>query len=110
MTLYGGNHDWVHVDDFCRAVKLVNDHAELLNGLAINVGSGRSITNQEVVDTVGLVTGRPIKICPVPPKPQDSHIWVADNGKIRSLGWKPKISLYEGIKRVYESQRASLGN
>ena len=108
FTLYEGKHDWVHVDDFIRAIEIISKVMGIINGAVINVGGGREITNEEVVETLHTISGKlpPMKIAPK--KATDSTVWMANNGKIRSLGWKQKISLYEGLKKVYEYKKSNI--
>jgi len=102
FTLQEGKHDWVHVDDLIRAIDIVSKCMHLISGAVINVGGGREITNNEVMETVGMIAGKIPQLTVAPKKPTDSTVWCANNGKIRSLGWKQKISLYEGLKRCYD--------
>jgi nucleoside-diphosphate-sugar epimerase len=107
FTLYNGNHDWIHISDFVDAIAIVLKYMTVLNGLVINVGTGREISNDEVVQTLQTISGKAPVMSIAPKKVQDSNRWVADNSKIKSLGWKQHISLYEGIKRVYDYRRAN---
>jgi len=102
FTLMEGKHDWLHVDDFCSAVEVVLKNISLLNGLVINAGSGREFTNGEVLEILNIISGKKANITIAPKKAQDSNTWVANNGRIRALGWKQKVSLYEGLKRIYD--------
>jgi len=106
FTLMEGKHDWLHIEDFCNAVETIIRNIDLLNGLIINVGSGREFTNGEVTEILNVISGKKANITIAPKKIYDSNTWVANNGKIRALGWKQKISLYEGLKRVYDYKTA----
>jgi len=110
FTLMDGKHDWLHVEDFCNAVEIIIKNMSLLNGLVINVGSGKEFSNQDVLELINIISGKKANITIAPKKLWDSNKWVANNGKIMALGWKQKISLYDGLKRVYESKRTSNTN
>ncbi|MEK7112560.1 MAG: GDP-L-fucose synthase, partial [Patescibacteria group bacterium] len=67
----------------------------------INVGTGVATSNQEVVKLLEDIAGKKVKTRKAP---SDRFLWVADNSKIKSLGWKPEVLLGEGLKRVYETK------
>lgn len=98
MPLSDGTHDWVYVDDFCRALVKIIDCD--FSGI-INVGTGVTTSNQEVVKLLEDIAGKKVKTRKAP---SDRFLWVADNSKIKSLGWKPEVLLREGLKRVYEAK------
>jgi len=98
LIMQEGNHDWVYINDFARAIQIILKNIDLINGLIVNVGSGINITNEEVVSTMLLLSGKNLSVKRVR---GDNPLWVADSSKIRSLGWKPKVCLYDGLKRVY---------
>ena len=99
FVMWRGNHDWVYIDDFARAIQIILFNIETINGLIINVGSGMNLTNEEVVGTMILLTGKDLSIQRTG---EGNPLWVADSSKIRSLGWKPKVCLYDGLKNVYQ--------
>jgi nucleoside-diphosphate-sugar epimerase len=101
FLLRDGNHDWVYVDDFARATQIILKNIHLLSGLTLNVGTGINITNEEIITTLLLATGTKLLMKKIE---GNNPLWVADSGKIRSLGWKPKVSIYEGLKRCYEGK------
>ena len=100
FMMYDGNHDWVYVDDFAKAILIILKNMPIVNGLTINVGTGINITNREIIETMMLISGSELTVKPMG---GGNPLWVANSDKIRTLGWKPKISLYEGLKRVYNA-------
>lgn len=104
FTLYEGNHDWIYIDDFVNGIKKVIENADILNGLVINIGNGKNFSNLEVLETLELIAGKDVDLEMISAKKSDSKLWVANCSKIKSLGWKPKVSLYKGLKRVYEAK------
>jgi GDP-L-fucose synthase len=100
FLMYDGNHDWVHVDDFAKAILIILKSMPIVNGLTINVGSGINISNREVIETMMLISGGELVVKPMG---GGNPLWVANSDKIRTLGWKPRISLYDGLKRVYNA-------
>jgi nucleoside-diphosphate-sugar epimerase len=99
MDISPGSHDFIHVDDFIDAIfhLIENPHP----GEIYNIGTGLQYTNEEVVNMIEKVVGRDIKKHLVGKlRPFDSDKWVCDYSKLARLGWKPKITLYEGIKKL----------
>lgn len=101
-----GARDFVYIDDVvdgCLLAASVSSAA----GEIINIGSGRQATAGEVVNLLSRLI--PGSLAPswgtIPPRPGPS-VWVADIGKARRiLGWKPKVSLEEGLRRTVEWMR-----
>ncbi len=95
----GPRRDLVFVDDVAEAC-LRAATAPGVDGLAINVGSGRETSNEEVVRAVERVTGRAIRTRPgrYPRHGTDAEHWLADVSRAGELlGWRPRRSLAEGL-------------
>jgi len=95
--------DFVHIDDVIDCSLLAMEH--ITDGTAINIGSGRLTNFLEIIDIFTDFAGYSPTIKPLLHKPVGVHTrycnmsYVADR-----LGWKPKISLREGLRRVYDRQ------
>lgn len=99
FTIYNGAHDWVYIDDFVRGVILTLEYVHV-KGEIINLGSGISITNFNVVTTFEEAAGSKVnfKLKSEKYHKYDVDIWQADISKAdKLLGWQPKISLREGL-------------
>ena len=68
----------------------------------INVGSGEDLTIRELAETVARAVGYQGKFVQDTSKPDGTMRKIMDVSRIRGLGWKPNISLEEGIKLTYE--------
>jgi GDP-L-fucose synthase len=68
----------------------------------INVGSGTDLTIRELAEMVAAVVGFSGQILFDPAKPDGAPRKLLDVGLLQSLGWKPRISLREGLGAVYE--------
>ncbi len=87
--------DYTHVDDVVAALELAMQKETVGRGEVINLGCGEPHTVNEVAHLVG---GR---VEFVPELPGEVRMTHADNTKARNLlGWKPTISLQEGIMRL----------
>jgi GDP-L-fucose synthase len=102
VTLWGtGNpyREFLHVDDMAAATlfALEND----LEYDLYNVGSGSDLMIKELAELVQTVVGHKGKIIWDSSKPDGTPKKIMDSSKLRSLGWKPKINLKEGIHSTY---------
>lgn len=68
----------------------------------INVGSGIEVTIRELAKLVKEVVGYKGKIVFDKTKPDGNLRKFLNSNKIKSLGWKPKYSLYKGLKDTYK--------
>ena len=74
----------------------------------VNVGSGDDITILDLTRTVMAVLGYESTIVHDRTKPDGTPRKLMDGGKLRALGWKPQVSLEEGIARSYGAFLAGL--
>ncbi len=93
--------DFVHIDDVLDLVFILMDHVS--DGSACNIGSG---TLTSFLDLIGIFTrmaGYSPEIKPLLDKPVGVHSRYSDMSLVQEkFGWKPLISLEEGMKRVYD--------
>lgn len=74
-----------------------------------NLGNSRPVTLREMIDTVSSVVGKPAKIDQRPPQPGDVERTFADLTRSRAeLGYDPKVSLQEGVRRQWDWTRSTL--
>src|SRR5213594_3957653 len=91
--------DFSFVEDIAR-VNLLAAETDKLNGLAVNVGSGRGIPIREIAEQISDV----LKI-DIPPKingefrPGEMRHLTSDTALARSAGYKPIVDLSDGIAR-----------
>ena len=103
VILWGSGNpmrEFLHVDDLAQAVKyfLEND----TRGSLYNVGSGKDITIKLLAETVKLVIGHKGSIHWDKTKPDGTPRKLMDSSKIQLLGWKPEITLQNGIISTYD--------
>ena len=75
----------------------------------INVGTGEDISIRELAGLVAEVTGYDGEIRFDTTKPDGTPRKLLDVTKIKGLGWSPKTSLKEGIRKTYEWYLNRLG-
>ena len=101
--------EFLHADDLADACVFLlknYDSPEL-----INIGSGTDVTIRELAELVCEVLGYDGTLAFDPTKPDGTPRKLMDSSRLFSLGWKPKISLREGIAHAHtwclENQPAS---
>lgn len=100
INLAPGVHDFIHIDDFVNGLIALMNHPK--PGEVFNFGSGLQLGNSDVVEIVEAITNKPILRNLVNKMHEyDTTTWVADISKAKSLGWEPKISFQEGLKRLW---------
>ena len=100
--------EFLHVDDLaaaCLFMLNLENPPDL-----VNVGSGVEVTIRELAEKVKAATGCPAEISWDSSKPDGTPRKLCDTSLIRSLGWKPLISLDEGLKRTVAEYRASVAD
>ena len=102
LPLYGdGLHirDWIHVIDHCRAIDLVLHLGE--DGEVYNIGANQEMTNLEVTKSILKTLNKPQSLIKfVKDRPGHDRRYAIDSTKIRDLGWQPRFSFEEGIKKT----------
>lgn len=68
----------------------------------INIGTGADLTIKELAELIKEITEFQGKIVWDTEKPDGTPRKLLDISKISLLGWKPRISLRDGLKNTYE--------
>jgi GDP-L-fucose synthase len=68
----------------------------------INIGTGVDISIKELAETIKKIVGYEGELYFDSSKPDGTMVKLTDPSKLHSLGWKHKVELEEGIRRVYE--------
>jgi UDP-glucose 4-epimerase len=99
IIVYGDGEqtrDFTHVEDAVRANLLAMTAP--VSAEAINVGGGRRVTLDEVLDLVGRYTGRRLRVERVPAQLGDARHTGADGTRAEALlGYRPMVSLEQGL-------------
>jgi GDP-L-fucose synthase len=102
LTIWGTGtprREFLHVDDCADAlvhVLKVYSQAE-----HINVGYGEDLTIRDLAESVAKVVGFTGRIVSDPSKPDGTLRKLIAAQKLRALGWKPNISLEDGLTGTY---------
>ena len=97
--------EFLHVDDLASAGLLLLEKYD--SPEIINVGWGEDISIRELAELICDVVGFDGELAWDTTKPDGTPRKLLDVSKIRGLGWKPRISLRDGIARTYELFRAN---
>jgi len=95
-------HDYVNVDDVVEAIELLANKAKEVKGQIFNVGTGTQTSNLIIKEMIEHITkkkaniDKAFKINPL----NLSQVWIADNKKMKALGWKPQHTLYQTLKQM----------
>lgn len=92
--------EFLHVDDLADALATLMDR--YADEQTINVGSGEEVSIAELARIVAEVTDFRGELVFDSSKPDGTPRKILDSGRLRALGWKPRISLKDGIRDTYE--------
>jgi len=102
--------DWLYLDDHVDAyVKALGNKRAI--GEVIQVCTGKGYTLEETAGIIAKLTNFKGQVIwnSTPKRPLDAQILIGDNSKARKLlGWEPKYTLEEGLKKTIESWRKAL--
>jgi GDP-L-fucose synthase len=95
--------EFLHVDDLAEACLFIMNNYN--DAQPVNIGTGIDISILDLAVLIKKVVGYDGAIRTNTTMPDGTPRKLLDVSKINSLGWKAKISLEEGIKKVYEEVR-----
>jgi GDP-L-fucose synthase len=97
--------EFLHVDDLAKAVAVLLEKYDADSH--INIGSGEDVTIKDLATSIALATGFTGDIKWDATKPDGTPRKVMDVSRIKALGWKPEISLQDGIAQTVEWYQAN---
>jgi len=109
ITIYGNGkqvRDVLFVDDLLNAYDAAIANIKIAAGQVYNVGGGPAHTMSiwaEFGPILERIIGHPIPVSDDDWRPGDQPIYISDIRKAgRELGWRPTVSVEEGIQRLYD--------
>ena len=90
----------LHVDDLAAAVRFLLENYD--DPALINVGFGDDVTIRDLAETICDVVGFDGALAFDTTKPDGTPRKLLDSSRLLSLGWRPRITLREGIRQTYE--------
>ena len=116
VTIWGTGaprREFLHVDDMAAAAihvmnldKAVYDAQVLPMQSHINVGYGDDVTIVELARIIAAATGYSGKIVFDASKPDGAPRKLMDSERLRALGWRPRVTLADGIKATVADYQA----
>jgi nucleoside-diphosphate-sugar epimerase len=92
--------DFVHIDDVMDCILMAMD--VIKDGSAINIGMGKLTSFLEIIDVLTDIAGYKPKIKTLLDKPVGVHSRYCNMDYVKEkIGWTPKISVEEGMRRMY---------
>lgn len=111
LFIYGDGsqtRDFIYVEDAVRAMMLVAERGAL-KGEVYNVASGRECSIRELAETLcHILEVQPKFIYSGSVRPGEPEKWSVDISRLAALGYRPQVSLEQGLRRMvewYQSQR-----
>ena len=101
VTIWGTGtprREFLHADDLADALGFLLENYD--SSEIINVGCGEDLTIRELVEIVARVIGFEIDLVFDTTKPDGTPRKLLDTTRLQALGWKPRISLNDGIRRL----------
>jgi GDP-L-fucose synthase len=98
VTLWGSGaplREFLHVDDLAKAVVLASEKYD--SSMHLNVGTGEDLSIKALAEKVANTAGFTGQIEWDASKPDGTPRKVLDVSRMKALGWKPTITLEEGI-------------
>jgi GDP-L-fucose synthase len=92
--------EFLHADDLGDALRFLLENYD--SPEIINIGSGADVTIRELAEIVLEVVGLKANLVFDPTKPDGTPRKLLDVTQLQSLGWRPRISLREGIQQTYD--------
>lgn len=105
FTIFGDGQqtrDFVYVDDVVRANILAALHPEAV-GEVFNVGTGASVSLNEVIAHTETIVGRKLRTKTADPRPGDVRHSEANISAILGLGFEPRFSLRTGLQHTLKA-------
>lgn len=104
----GQRRDWLFVEDKCRALLLLLEQGVV--GTIYNIATGVRVRNLELVQSICTILARELGTDPagffdcvrfVPDRPGHDRAYAVRTDRIaHTLGWRPEVSLEEGLLRT----------
>jgi GDP-L-fucose synthase len=102
VTIWGTGtplREFLHVDDLARACVVLLERYD--SPEPINVGVGEDLTIRELAELVASVVGFNGRLAFDTTKPDGTPRKLMDVSRITALGWKPEITLRDGLASTY---------
>ncbi|MFA5886402.1 MAG: GDP-L-fucose synthase [Patescibacteria group bacterium] len=93
--------DFLYIDDLASALIFLLDKYDGRRG-PVNIGNGRDLSIKELAEKIKKLTGFTGKITWDKTKPDGTPRKLLAINRLKTLGWRPQISLTHGLKITYD--------
>ena len=104
VVLWGSGaprREFLYADDFVAACLFL---MECYQGEEIvHIGCGSDVTIKELAETIARICGYKGRVVFDASKPDGAMRKLLDSTRLTQLGWRPKVSLEEGIRKTHEA-------
>jgi len=104
VVLWGSGsprREFIHADDIADACVHLLNQADLAVEFPLNIGTDQDVSIKELAELIAEVAGYKGRVEWDRTKPDGAPRKLLDSERIRSLGWKPTVTLAEGIAATY---------
>lgn len=91
--------EFMHVDDLAKGVVFCLDHYDEYEH--VNCGAGQDFSIETLAEKIAGVVGFEGRIIFDATKPDGTPRKIMDSSRLRGLGWRPAISLDDGLRSTY---------
>jgi GDP-L-fucose synthase len=102
VTIWGSGkpcREWLYVDDLVDALVFLMDNYD--SSEMINIGVGEDLSVKALACLIAEIVGFKGDLVFDISKPDGAQRKLLDSSRIVKLGWKPRVSLRDGIVRTY---------
>ncbi|MFB4325481.1 GDP-L-fucose synthase [Priestia sp. BR_2] len=92
--------EFLYADDLADACLFLMKHYE--DNTIVNIGCGEDVSIRELAESIASTVGYDGSFVYNASKPDGTPRKLVDVSKLTALGWKPSISLEQGLARTYE--------
>jgi dTDP-glucose 4,6-dehydratase len=104
VPIYGNGQnirDWIHVEDNCRAIKLILDKGQ--PGQIYNIGGGNQVTNLMLTGMLLDLLNKDASFIEfVPDRLGHDLRYDINSRKLKELGWQPSYQFKDGLAKTVE--------
>jgi len=94
--------DFTYVEDILDGIEIVLNNEDIPAGEIFNIGRGEQVGLMDFISEIEKNTGKEAIKNLVPKHPADTLETWSNTTKLQSLGYEPKVSIAEGVRRFYE--------
>ena len=94
--------DFTFVEDILDGIEVVLDNRDIESGEIFNIGRGEQVNLMDFVTEIEQNVGKEAIKNLAPKHPADTKETWSNTAKLEKLGYRPKVSIAEGVERFYE--------